>query len=303
VAARADRLPVTRPRPLDPLGLGLATLTCVVWGSNGVGARIGAASVPPWTLAALRAWLGFAILALILLWRRPRLPRSRTAWERAALIGLLQTTAPVGLLFWAVQRVDAGLAMVMMSTQPLFVAALLQRWSGGERLSRARLATLGAGFAGVALVAYAKTSGELRFEWPGLVALLLGSLSWAGGTLLLRRPGPEWRDVTSLVTVQLGFGAVVLTVLASFEHPRLEAFTLPAIASVVYLAVFTTAFTFLLWAWLVQRHGASRISPFVFLMPVAGVALGALLLGERIPPLLYPGLALVASSLVLVNRV
>ena len=45
-----------RVRPLDALGLGLAVLTCVIWGTNGLGAKVGSATLPPWTLAACTGW-------------------------------------------------------------------------------------------------------------------------------------------------------------------------------------------------------------------------------------------------------
>ncbi len=286
-------------RPLDALGTGAAIVTTIFWGSAGVAARIGAADLPPWTLAALRGWLAFTILALIMLWRRPALPRDRHAWGRAFLIGLLQTAAPMGLLFWAVLHLDTGLAMVLLATQPFFVAAFLLRWSGGEHVSRVRVLALVLGFAGVAVVAYAKTSSTPRFDWFALVAMVIAALSWAAGTLLMRRPG--WGDVPLLVTVQMAFGSVALTLVAAFEWTQPLHVTPVAVLSLIYLAVFATVLVFLLWFWLVQRHGAGRVSPFIFIMPLSGVLLGALLLGEPLPPLLFPGLALVALGLILVH--
>jgi drug/metabolite transporter (DMT)-like permease len=286
--------PAPRLRPLDALGLALAVLTCVIWGTNGLGAAVGTNTVPPWTLAACRAGLGCLILLGVALARGARWPRSPESWWRAALVGLLQTSGSIGLMFWAIQRLDSGLVMVLVSTQPFIVAHMLLRWSGGEQLGRLRLLTLCGGFLGVALVAYAKSGASLRFDWFAIAVQLLGAACWAGGTLAMRRPGPGWTDVTALVAAQLGFGTLVLALAAIPEHVALSAFTPAAIGSVVYLAIFTTAITFTLWQWLIQRYGASRVTPFVFLMPTSGVVLGAALLGEPIPPLMLPGLVLVA---------
>lgn len=288
-------------RPLDAIGIGAALLTCFLWGSNGVVGRIGTADIPPWTLGALRGWVGFLILALVLLWRRPRLPRSWAAWQRAAAIGFLQTGIPTGLFFWGVHRVDAGLAMVMMATHPFFVALMLQRWPGGERLTRGRLLALAAGFAGVGLVAYAKSGASLEFQPVALAALLMASASWAAGTLLMRQPGPGWQDTHTLVTCQMVFASLIMTAVAIPEWWGPVRFTPEAVFSLFYLGLFTTAVASTLWFWTVQPHGASRISVFVFGIPVSGVLLGAIVLGEPLPPLLFPGLLLVAVSLVLVN--
>ncbi|GBD13437.1 putative amino-acid metabolite efflux pump [bacterium HR24] len=288
-------------RPLDAAGIAAAVLTCTLWGSNGVAGRIGTADIPPWTLASIRGWIAFLLLALVLSWRRPKLPRSWPAWRRAVAIGVLQTGLPTGLFFWGVHRLDAGLAMVMMSTQPLFVALLLQRWPGGERLTGWRLLALLGGFAGVGVVAYAKSGSSLEFHWPALMAIGAGAASWAAGTLIMRQPGPGWEDFHALVTCQMAVACAFMTAVAVHEWWEPVRFTSEALLSVVYMGLFTTAVGSVLWFWSVQRHGASRISAFVFAIPVSGVLLGAIVLGEPLPPLLFPGLLLVAASLALVN--
>ena len=298
-STHGDGLPAGRP--LDALGVALAIVTCIVWGSNGVGTRIWVATLPPLTLGALRAWLAFAILCGVMLALGARFPRDPRAWRRAAVIGVLQTTVPVGVIGWAVLRVDAGLAMVIMSAQPFFVTLLLLHPAFGERLTPMRLVALVLGFAGVALVAYAKSGLSLHFEPVGLVVLGASSFCWALATVLLRRPSPEWPDTTTLVAGQMACGAVVLSLLAPLEWGGPMAVTPTTVATLLYLALCTTALTFLLWTWLNRRHGAGRVSAFVFVMPIAGVVLGALVLGEPVPALLPPGLALVALSLVLVS--
>lgn len=188
-----------------------------------------------------------------------------------------------------------------MSTQPLFVALLLQRWPGGERLTGWRLLALLGGFAGVGVVTYAKSGSSLEFHWPALVAIAAGAASWATGTLVMRQPGPGWEDSHSLVTCQMAVACLFMTVVSAHEWWGPVRFTPAALLSVAYMGLFTTAVGSLLWFWSVQRHGASRISAFVFAIPVSGVLLGAVVLGEPLPPLLFPGLLLVAASLTLVN--
>ena len=227
-------------------------------------------------------------------------PRNPRSWWRAALVGLLQTTGSVGLMFWALQRLDSGLVMVLISTQPFIVALLLLRWSGGERLGRLRLVALCGGFLGVALVAYAKSGASLQFDWFAIAVQVLGAASWLKVTLVMRhRPRLDRRDGAGGGAARLrdrvaGAGGDPGACGAIRVHPGRH-------WQRGVLAIFTTAVTFTLWQWLIQRYGASRVTPFVFLMPTSGVVLGAALLGEPIPPLIVPGLALVALNLVLIN--
>ena len=66
--------------------------------------------------------------------------------------------------------------------------------------------------------------------------------------------------------------------------------------------VVVTAFSYVLWFWLIGHYPATRLASFTLLTPVFGLVLGALLLGEAITTRLVVALAAVAAGIVLVNR-
>jgi drug/metabolite transporter (DMT)-like permease len=66
--------------------------------------------------------------------------------------------------------------------------------------------------------------------------------------------------------------------------------------------VIVTAFSYLLWFWLIGHYPATRLASFTLLTPVFGLVLGALLLGEAVTTRLVIALLAVATGIVLVNR-
>src|SRR5579875_670116 len=92
-----------------------------VWGSTYLAIKVGAQSVAPLLLAAMRFLAAGLILLLWVTVRGEQWPRGRE-WASVALLGTLFFLIDYGLLFWAEQRVDSGVAAVIMATIPLFLA-------------------------------------------------------------------------------------------------------------------------------------------------------------------------------------
>jgi drug/metabolite transporter (DMT)-like permease len=72
--------------------------------------------------------------------------------------------------------------------------------------------------------------------------------------------------------------------------------------ALAYQAFGVAAVSYLAWFWLVSRHPASALAPFLFLTPVLGVGFGALALGEPVSLSLLAALALIGAGIYVVNR-
>jgi O-acetylserine/cysteine efflux transporter len=74
------------------------------------------------------------------------------------------------------------------------------------------------------------------------------------------------------------------------------------VASLLYASLVGTALAWVLWLGLIRAGEASRVSAYVFFVPLVAVVLGALFLGETVGPPLLVGAALVVCGIYLVNR-
>ncbi|MDG4648004.1 EamA family transporter [Roseibacterium sp. SDUM158017] len=250
-------------------------LVVLAWGTNFTAMKIGLEELPPLLFVGLR----FAILTpLILLFPRP------AGWWPILGIGAFINTGQFAFLFSAMQAdVTAGLASLILQSQApltIILAALVY----GERVRRVQAAGIGLACAGLALFGVA---GGGNVTTAGLGLVLCGALSWACGNLVLRRlPGI---DMTALfIWASLVPPLPMLALSLTFEGPA----PLPAIAAlsaqgwlaVGYVAFISTVLGFSIWGALLSRHPAAAVTPFALLIPVVGVSVAAVALGETITP-------------------
>jgi drug/metabolite transporter (DMT)-like permease len=127
----------------------------------------------------------------------------------------------------------------------------------------------------------------------GLLLMIVGAIIQAFGLVFLRKLGEQAHPVI------LNFCAMSLSVLpllvASyfFEDYSTLSFDQIGIASILYLSIFCTVITFVVYFWLVKRVEAVILSLSAFVTPVIAVVIGVVIMGENISHGLYIGSALV----------
>ena len=276
---------------------------CVAWGSSLGVARLGIqGGLPPLTLVAIRATLASLILiGIVLTLRRPLLVPLGMV-PPLALLGFFNTVLTFTLTFLAMARpgLPSGVGMVLMCTQPFWVAILGYFFLRDEPLTRRRVVGLVIGFAGVVALAAERVQGGIDEVVPAAM-VLVASFGWTISTIMGRRIGRRV-DAWRLTTWQMILAAPVLATFALLaERGQPIAWTVQSVGALAYLTLAATVLTMLVWFLLLNRHGAARLTPFVFLQPVAGVLLGVVL-GERLTPLMLAGSTLVGVGIVWVNR-
>lgn len=260
--------------------LGALAIVYVVWGSTYLGIKVALESFPPMLLGALRFVSAGAVLYA---WsgRGGQGRPTRRQWGAAALAGSLMLFGGNGAVTWAEQRIDSGVAALLVASVPLWMALLARIWQG-ERLRRAAVVGLLLGFVGVALLV--RPSGAGASLLPSL-AVLGGALSWAAGSIYVRRaplpPSPLLSTSMQMLAGGAVFGAVGLL---GGEAARLDfgAVTWRAGGALVYLAVFGSIVAFSAYTWLLRNARPSVVSTYAYVNPFVAVLLGAVLLAEPV---------------------
>lgn len=264
-----------RPATLPPRDLLLVALVILAWGSNFTAMKLVLEDLPPFLFVSLR----FAILIpLIALFPRP------ASWTAIIAIGVLVNIGQFGFLFSAMRAdVTAGLASLILQSQaPLTI--LLAALVFGEKVTKIQIAGVALACAGLAGFGLA---GGGNVTLLGLGLVLCGALCWACGNLVFRRlPGVNMTAL--LIWASLVPPLPMLGLSLAFEGSAPIA-TIAAMgwqgwAGVVFVAVFSTIIGYSLWAALLSRHPAAMVTPFALGIPVVGIAVAALLLGERVGP-------------------
>ncbi|HEY3825998.1 MAG TPA: EamA family transporter [Bryobacteraceae bacterium] len=272
-----------------------------VWGSTFLAIRVGVREVPPFLLAAMRFLAAGICLYGWMILRGERSP-DRRQWTSIFLLAFLIFVGDYGLLFWAEQRVPSGLASVMMSTIPAFMAVseiiLLRTQKLTLRLALALLI----GICGVAVLTIRSLDfGGAAIDRLGAVALIVASMSWSIASALTRKlPLPPSRAVSS--GAQMLAGGLWLA-LAAAARGEFQSFH-PAVVSreawlaLLYLIVPGSIIGFTAYTWLIQRESPTKVGTYAYVNPVVAVLVGYFLGGETLGPRTILGTAFVLASVV-----
>jgi drug/metabolite transporter (DMT)-like permease len=218
------------------------------------------------------------------------------------VIGILQTTAVMGLLFIAMRSISAATAAILLFTNPIWVA-VLGRLFLGEALHRSRVVGLAVGIAGVVLAI--GISGQGQTSSSALIGELIGlgsAICWAAATIINKRanlPLGSW----SLSFWQMLIGALVILVLAygAGEHwPATTTHT--QWGWLTWLAIPASTGSFGLWFVALNRGGATKTSGYLFLAPLFTVILSYFVLGTSLSWMQAFGGLLIGVALWLLNR-
>jgi O-acetylserine/cysteine efflux transporter len=276
------------------LALLLITAVCFV------AIKAGLAHASPLLFAALRLLLGGAGLWLLLpLLGLPLLP-PRRHWPWLIGLALSASAFAYGAMFVSPAFTGAGIASVLGNTQPLLLVGL-GVWFLGERLSLVKVWALVLGLTGVTLIAAPALAAPRAFAWEGAVLALASALGLAVGSLLVKRlrPGPY---LLTLSAWQLLLGSLPLFA-GSLLWQQGSLHLSPGFTFwLLFLALAGTAFVTAGWYWLIQEGDLGQLSNYLFLVPVFGLALAVLFLGERFTLLQGVGLALVLVGIGVVMR-
>lgn len=222
-------------------------------------------------------------------------------WLTVVVIGLLQTTLMMGLLFLSLQTVSATTAAILLFTQPTWVA-VLSRLILREQLSRFRVFGLIFGIAGVTLMIGSFDNNLAGGALIGKLLALGSAFCWAVATVVNKRikiPLGAW----TLNLWQMFIGALALLAIAYVSGESWPAATTPAEWGwFLWLAVPASTGSFGLWFTALSRGTAMRTSGYLFLAPLFTVLLSVVVLGAVLSWRQFLGGVLVGVGLWLVNR-
>src|SRR3954468_20362036 len=132
--------------------LALLTLLATLWGASYTFIKLGVATIPPVTFIAARTLIAGCLLLAILKLRGLSMPRDAASWRRFLFQACLNSVLPFTLIAWAERSVDAGLAVILNSTTPIFTFLLTAAITGHEPVTARKLIGVVAGIAGSCLI-------------------------------------------------------------------------------------------------------------------------------------------------------
>jgi len=295
-----------------------------IWGSSFLFIAIGLEEgVAPFTIVSLRTLFAGLFLGLVVLVRGGRLPLQWNVWRRLTILAVTNIVVPFALIAWGQQYIPSGMAGILNAMVPLFTIMLAALVLHDETITVAKLAGLAIGFCGVVLLALpslgvAGADDDAALAVAGMLAVAFAAIFYAVAAVYTRRrltghPIIEEPDGTvrgpTAREIALGSNIVaflIITALAiALERPGGGIYAIPqsgaAWFAMLWLGVLGTGLAYLLFYRLIERWGATRTTLVTYVIPIVAIALGFVLLDERLRPIELAGAALIIGGVVLVN--
>ncbi|MCP3867114.1 MAG: DMT family transporter [Gammaproteobacteria bacterium] len=256
-------------------------LSCLImlWGTSFMVTAVAVESVSPLGVVAIRVILGAAVLLPVVFLRGHKLPGAPMAWAGFLLMAVVGNLLPFYLIAWGQQRIDSGIAGVLMAIMPLVTMLLAHFYVPGERLNLYKISGFILGITGVILLLGPTVQGSDNELLRGL-AVLAAAACYAINTILARRlPGFNPLIAGTGVLLMATFVVVPLWVGELFNLER-TAFSWQSILALVWLGIAPTGLATMIYFAVIERAGPSFLSNINYLIPVVAYFTGVWVLSE-----------------------
>lgn len=241
------------------------------WGSCFVAITIALNDAPMLWLAALRALVAGAALALLTGIQRVPIPRDARTWALVVCLGVVNIALGFATMFGAATGLSTGIASVLANAQPILIL-LPAWWLYRERPTPSAIAAIAIGVAGLLVIVLPAGLGS------GAWIALTSAAATTAGTLISRIVQADPRFVAA---AQLLIGGVVLAGTAALVEgtPRIG-WSISFILALLFLSLVGTAATTVAWFAETRRARLDVLAAWTLLVPVFGILLSLLFLRE-----------------------
>ena len=267
-----------------PPGHWLLLLALVaMWGSAFMFTGIAVRDFSPTALVAIRLGIAAVLLTGLVLTRGHGFPRTRQFWLFSVAMALAGNCVPFWLISFGQQRIESGLAGILMGIMPLTTMVLAHFFVRGERLNRTKAVGFAVGFVGLVMLIGPEALLELRGQGTELLhqlAVLGGAICYAINTIVARHR-PQADPLVAAAGVMLAGSAIMLPIGGVPALTQLGAAPPLPLAAMLALSIVATAVATVVFLKLVATAGPSFTSFINYLIPVWALLMGMLFLGEE----------------------
>jgi drug/metabolite transporter (DMT)-like permease len=288
-------------------------LLALIWGSSFLFIRIGVEQLPPFQLVFIRTSIAAIGLNSVVYLRGKRLPTDWRSIGDLLFLGGVNTVVPFALITWGETRIESGLASVLQGTAALFTLVIAHFTFADERISFRKLAGLLIGFLGVVVLASRSTGNEIArtdstLHLLGQVAVIVASFCYAlGGTYgrkVMQNRLQPMVVAAGAMTVAAIISGIIAYLSPALGGPSPVGFSQlepSVLGATLALGLVNTFGAYLLFYPLLAALGAARTSMVTYIIPVVGLVLGTIFLGEQVDLGLIIGAIMIVGGIGIVN--
>jgi drug/metabolite transporter (DMT)-like permease len=293
----ADQQPSNHELPLSAV---VSTIfLCVLFGSNAVAIKIAFSGLGVFTTAAIR--FGIAAVA-IFIWARitGRTIALKKGQIHQVIIFSALFTVQLSLFYLGLSKSNASRGTLLSNLLPFFILFLAHFFIPGDRITKRKFFGILLGFTGVVFMFLDEKAMQAGFR-TGDIIILCAVTIWSCSTVYLKRIISTFSPFQVVLYSTMFSVPIFLAEALIWDNGMIFNLDAPVIGAMLYQSLITASFGFVAWNTLLKKYGAVSLHSFVFIMPIAGVALGGLVLGEPITIKILLALAFIVLGIVVVH--
>ena len=280
---------------------GVLILLCLIWGGSFFFIKQLLPDFGPMSIVFLRSSFGLVTITASMVIMRQPFSLKKIRWMPMAVMALVNTAIPWGIISFAETRLTSSMASIMNATTPLWTIIV------GAAVFRAathRMQWIGMGIAFVGLIVLLDFNPHsiITVDGLGFLCMLAATLCYAVGSHLSKRlQGVTMYQITfgTLLTSTMAGGVAALTL----EPFSLHHLAVPSnFAMLTGLGVFGSGFAYMLYYFLVQKGSPEFASMVTYLVPATAVIWGSTLLNEPLHWSMLAGLMFILTGVFIASR-
>jgi drug/metabolite transporter (DMT)-like permease len=274
----------------------------VIWGTTFLAIALMIRTMPPFFSGAVRFLLAGTLMYGWLRTRTAR-PFAGLSVGGTALCGVLLSGMGNGFVMWAQQRLPSGIAALFVGALPVLI--LLFDWLFFSHRAPTQRAALGltVGLTGVVVLSLHTHSLAGSVRPIDILAVMVAETGWAVGSLLQRRyVSPE--RLGAYTCLQMLAGGIFQLLMGLLDREWVDfspgQISLQSVLALSYLVIFGSIIAVNCYSYLLAHVAATKVSTYALVNPVIALALGAIVLHERLTPTAILCAVLVVAGVALV---
>lgn len=274
----------------------------IFWGTTFFAIRVGVETFPPFLLAGFRHSIGGVLICLYFYLKGYKLPPKKDL-KVFAINGLLMLAFGNGLVTWAEQYVNSGLAALICSLTPIWIIAVNSISGQKEKINFIIVLGIILCLLGQFLLFKDNVKDFADPNYAiGIVAILIANIAWAIGTVYSKNHKSDTHPLFG-AGLQMICGGIILDLVGtvrgewSILHPSSD-----AIWALVYLIIFGSIIAYGAYMYVLKKLPATIISTYAYVNTVVAVFLGWLWLDEPLNALVWMAVVFTIAGVYLVNK-
>jgi drug/metabolite transporter (DMT)-like permease len=283
------------------IALGLVSF---FWGTTYLASKITAHYMPGFFLAGVRQFISGLVLVLWFFAKGYKLPDLRSL-KHIAVQSFFLLCISNGLLTWAMEYISSGLGAIIAGLVPLFVAIfsiILLRYAKFTKMMAVGLII---GFGGIATIFYEYLQQLLDPKFAfGIGLAVVATISWSFGTVYSSKKKNNSIPILFAVGLQMLIAGVVMLLIcwAFGKYVDLRTANTSSLLGLLYLVTIGSLLAYSAYVFAISKLPPTQVSVYAYINPIVAVALGWLLLNEKMTINVVTGTLITIAGVYLVNK-